>query len=142
MKLENLKVIAVMVALACGGGLAGPGAFAQANPLDGKVFIGEAGEKGKPADEKSDVISFADGKFHSSLCDQYGYGKGAYTAKVAGDAVAFEAETQSEKDGRLVWRGTLKGDVLEGSFTHYRKATWYRSNPEPVEHWFKAVPKK
>jgi len=50
----------------------------------------------------------------------------------------FDATTVSESDGRLVWRGTLKTDVLEGSFTHYRKPTWYRSNPEPIEHWFKA----
>jgi hypothetical protein len=31
--------------------------------------------------------------------------------------------------------------VLEGTFVHYRKPAWYRPNPEPIEHWFKAVPK-
>ena len=53
---------------------------AQASPLEGKVFVAEAGEKGKAADEKNDVITFKDGKFHSSACDQYGYGKADYKA--------------------------------------------------------------
>jgi hypothetical protein len=101
------------------------------------VFIADAGEKGKPAEEKADVITFAGGKFHSSLCDQYGYGKGDYKYSAAGDAVAFEAQTQSEKDGRLVWKGTVRGDEIEGTFVHYRKGWMLNPNPDPVEHWFK-----
>jgi len=117
------------------------GSLAWAAPLDGKVFVGEAGEKGKPADEKNDVITFADGKFHSSACDQWGFNKAEYTAKVDGDATVFETETVSDKEGRLKWKGTLKNGVIEGTFVHYRKPAWYRPNPEPIEHRFKAVPK-
>ena len=116
-------------------------AFAAPGPLDGKVFIGEAGEKGKPADEKNDVITFADGRFHSSACDQWGFNKAEYTVRTEGDATIFETETVSDKEGRLKWKGVLKAGKLEGSFTHYRKPAWYRPNPEPIEHWFKAVPK-
>ena len=119
---------------------AGP-AFAAPGPLDGKVFVGEAGVKGKAADEKNDVITFADGKFHSSACDQWGFNKAEYSVKTVGDATVFEAETVSEKEGRLKWTGTLKGNTLEGTFVHHRKPAWYRPNPEPIEHWFKAVPK-
>ena len=115
--------------------------LAAPGPLDGKVFLGEAGEKGKVADEKGDVISFADGKFHSSYCDQYGFNKGDYSARKEGNATVFEVETVSEKEGRLKWKGVLKDNSLEGTFTHYRKPAWYRPNPEPVERWFKAVPK-
>ena len=114
-----------------------PLAQAQAPTLDGKVFVADAGEKGKPADEKSDVITFAGGKLHSSACDQYGFGKGDYKYSVAGDAVAFEAQTQSEKDGRLVWKGTVRGDEIEGTFVHYRKGWMLNPNPAPIEHWFK-----
>ena len=121
--------------------MAGTFATAAPGPLDGKVFIGEAGEKGKAADEKNDVITFADGKFHSSACDQWGYNKAEYSTKPEGDATVFEAETTSDKEGRLKWKGVLKGGVLEGSFVHYRKPAWYRPNPEPIEHWFKALPK-
>ena len=110
---------------------------AQTTPLDGKTFIAEAGEKGKAADEKNDVITFKDGKFHSSSCDQYGYGKGDYKSSLQGDAVTFEAETKSEKDGRLVWKGSIRGDLIEGYFTHYRKGGFFNANPAPIEHWFK-----
>lgn len=110
---------------------------AQASSLDGKVFVADAGEKGKAADEKADVITFKDGKFHSSSCDQYGYSKGIYKTSAEGDAIIFEVETQSDKDGRLVWKGSVRGDQIEGNFTHYRKGGFFNSNPAPVEHWFK-----
>jgi hypothetical protein len=112
-------------------------AFAQSATLDGRAFVADAGEKGKAADEKGDVITFQGGRFHSSACDQFGYGKGAYRAAASGGAIAFESETTSEKDGRLVWRGTVRGDAIEGTFTHYRKGWLLNPNPEPVEHWFK-----
>jgi hypothetical protein len=114
-----------------------PVALAQTASLDGKAFVADAGEKGKAADEKGDVITFAGGKFHSSACDQYGYGKGDYKATAAGDAIQFEAVTMSEKDGRLVWKGTVRGDQIEGTFIHHRKGGIFNKNPEPVEHWFK-----
>ena len=120
---------------------ASPLAFAQTAPLDGKVFVADAGMKGKGADEKGDVITFDGGKFHSSSCDQYGYNKGAYKATASGDAVKFEAETQSEKDGRLVWKGTVRGSDIEGTFVHYRKGWLLNPNPEPQEHWFKGKAK-
>ena len=107
--------------------------------LDGQRYVGDADEKGRPADERNDVLTFAAGQFHSAACDKWNFGKAAYRATRVGDAIAFEAETVSDSDGRLVWRGTVKGDVLEGTFVHYRKPAWYRPNPEPVEHWVKAV---
>jgi hypothetical protein len=135
---KALSRYAAMCALCA---IAGSFAAAAPGPLDGKVFVGEAGETGKPADEKNDIITFADGKFHSSACDQWGFGKGDYTAKTEGDATVFEVETVSEKEGKLKWKGTLKNGVLEGSFVHNRRPAWYRPNPEPIEHWFKAAPK-
>jgi hypothetical protein len=113
------------------------GAFAQ-GMLDGQRFVGDLGEKGKAADERNDVLSFAGGQFHSTACDKWNFSKAGYKATKVGDAIAFEAETVSETDGRMVWRGTVQGDVLEGTFVHYRKPAWYRPNPEPVEHWVKA----
>ena len=116
-------------------------ASAQTALLDGKVFIGDAGVKGKPVDEKGDVITFKDGTFHSSICDQYGYNKGSYKASASGDATSFEVETVSEKDGRLVWKGSVRGSEIEGTFVHYRKGGFFNSNPAPVEHWFKGTAK-
>jgi len=110
---------------------------AQTTPLDGKVFVADAGEKGKAADEKADIITFRDGKFHSSSCDPYGYGKGDYKTSVQGDTIMFEVETRSDKDGRLVWKGSVRGDQIEGNFTHYRKGGFFNSSPAPIDHWFK-----
>jgi hypothetical protein len=116
-------------------------AQSPAPALDGRAFVAEAGEKGKAADEKADVITFAGGKFHSSACDQYGYNKGDYRAASQAGATTFEAETSSEKDGRLVWKGTIRGNEIEGTFVHYRKGWMLNPNPEPVEHWFKGQAK-
>ena len=116
-------------------------AYAQTATLDGKAFIADAGEKGKPADEKNDVLTFAAGTVHSSACDQYGYGKGKYKATASGDAVSFEAETTSEKAGRMVWKGTVRGSDIEGTFVHYRKGWLLNPNPDPIEHWFKGKAK-
>ena len=112
-------------------------ASAAGNALDGRVFVADAGELGKAADEKDDVITFANGTFHSSVCDQWGYNKGEVVVVGGGDTLSFEVETVSEKDGRLKWRGRITGDTIEGTFTHYRKPSFFRPNPDPIEHWFK-----
>ena len=120
---------------------AAPSTFAQTALLDGKVFVADAGLKGKPADEKADVLTFADGRFHSSLCDQYGYDKGQYKATRVGDAVQFEAVTVSEKYGRNVWKGTIRGNDIEGTFLFHPKPGFFNRNPAPEEHWFKGKAK-
>jgi hypothetical protein len=140
MKTRNLRN-AIAVSLLGAGLVMVPALHAQTMALDGRAFVADAGEKGKPADEKGDTISFTDGKFHSSACDQYGYGKAAYKATRAGDAIQWEAETTSEKDGRLTWKGTVRGPDIEGTFVHYRKGWLLNPNPEPVEHWFKGKAK-
>ena len=121
--------------------VAAPSAFAQTALLDGKVFVADAGLKGKPADEKGDVLTFAGGRFHSSLCDQWGYDKGEYKATKVGDAVQFEAVTVSEKYGRNVWKGTIKGAEIEGTFLFHPKPGFFNKNPAPEEHWLKGKAK-
>lgn len=120
--------------------LAAPVALSQTAPLDGRVFVGEAGYKGKPAHEK-EVITFAGGKFHSSACDPYGYDKGDYKATKVGDAIEFEATTQSEKYGRNTWKGTIRGNELEGTMVFQPKPGFFNKNPAPEEHWFKGTAK-
>ncbi len=131
-RIEAILLLLVLVALP----LAIPPVGAQTS-IDGQKFNTEAGFVGKPAHVKEDIISFASGKLHSSDCDQYGYNKGDYQTTSQGDAIAFEAETSSEEYGRNVWRGNVKGDVIEGTMIFHRKPTWWRSNPQPLVHWFK-----
>jgi hypothetical protein len=105
--------------------------------LDGKVFVVDLGPKGKAADEKDEVLTFGDGRFHSKYCDKYGFGTAAYEAKADGGAIVFATETVSESDGRLVWRGRVQGDTIEGTIVHHRKPGWFNRNPAPRESWFK-----
>ena len=120
---------------------AAPALFAQTAILDGRAFVADAGPKGKPADEKDDVITFADGQFHSRLCDKYGYGKGTYKATKVGDVIEWETETMSEKDGRNVWKGTIRGSEIEGTLVHHPKGWLLNPNPSPEEMWFKGKAK-
>jgi hypothetical protein len=116
--------------------LVAPLAGAQ-SVLDGRKFDTQAGFVGKPAHVKQDILSFDAGMFRSSDCDQYGYGTGKYVVRGEGNATAFEVETISAEYGRNIWKGVVKSDAIEGTMVFYRKPTWWRPNPEPLEHWFK-----
>ena len=56
----TFHAIPVLAALALA---AIPVAHAQTAILDGKAFVAEAGERGKPVEEKNDILTFAGGKF-------------------------------------------------------------------------------
>lgn len=135
MRSDFTKVLAVgalAVTLA-----AAPAAAPAALPLDGKVFVVDFGPLGKPADEKDDVLTFRDGRFHSKSCDKYGFGTAPYHATTEGTAVAFTAETSSDKEGRLAWKGRIEDGTIAGTIVHYPKPGWFNRNPQPRELWFK-----
>lgn len=121
----------ILQSIATAGGLAlGTSTpWAQTAPLDGRRFEGVFIQRGKTAGD-ADMISFAGGRFRSSACDRYGYGDAPYRSVVQGDAIAFEAETESPKHGKLLWRGTVRGDKLDAT------ALAQRGNGKPtVENW-------
>lgn len=104
--------------------------------LDGKSFDATNGEKGKTTGER-DVITFADGRFHSSSCNAYGFGKSPYSTKhLEGGAISFEAETVSPQEGTLRWRGVVKGNTIEGTYV------WMKAGQRDIEYWFKGTLKK
>jgi hypothetical protein len=110
-------------------------------PLDGKIFVVETGEKGKSGGDK-DTLTFKDGNFHSTGCDQYGFGDGAYTSTVNGDAIQFEAVTTSPTKGKMTWKGTVQGDKIEVGYVWVDASHWYKPNPKPLEKWAKGEMKK
>jgi hypothetical protein len=87
--------------------------------LDGRNFLGVVLECGKTEGD-ADTIVFEDGRFRSIACDRYGYGDGPYTTIAAGDAVTFEAQTESPKYGKLLWHGVVRGRRLDGTLTMVR----------------------
>ena len=87
--------------------------------LDGRNFVGIVLECGKTQGD-ADTIVFKNGRFRSTACDRYEYGDGPYTAKAADGAVTFEAQTESPKYGKLIWRGVVRGRRLDGTLTMVR----------------------
>ena len=103
-------------------------ALAQGTPLEGRRFDGVFIQRGKTSGD-ADTLTFQGGRFRSSACDRYGYSDAPYRATALGDAIAFEAETESPKYGKLVWRGVVRGDKLDAT------ATMPREGKSPIENW-------
>jgi hypothetical protein len=107
---------------------------AQAQGLDGRRFEGVFIERGKTSGD-ADTLIFKDGRFRSTACDRYGYVEVPYKSSAAGDTVQFEAETESPKYGRLLWKGMVRGGKLDAT------ATMMRTGKAPVENWVVAAEK-
>ena len=119
----------VLAVVAIGSGTV---AIADKGSLDGKVFAGTTTEKGN-AKTVPDTISFKAGMFHSTGCDAYGFGDGTYKATADG---AFEADTVSAKEGKMHWKGMVKGDSLTID------AVWTKAGQKPIEYHFAGGAKK
>lgn len=110
-------------------------ALAAAEGLDGRRFEGVIIERGKTRGD-ADTISFKEGRFHSSACDEYGYGDAPYMISTVGDTVRFEAVTESPRYGKLLWTGSIRGERLEGT------AMMQRQGKSAIENWVVAAEKK
>jgi len=87
--------------------------------LDGRCFDGIVLERGRTSGD-ADTLIFQAGRFRSTACDRYGYGDGDYEAIVEGGEIAFQAETESAKYGKLLWRGTVRGPRLDATLATVR----------------------
>lgn len=101
--------------------------------LDGKTYTVSIGKVGKKAEGRDNLI-FKDGRFRSSACDPYGFGEAVYSTQVEGDTIIFEAQTESVKHGKILWRGTVKGEGLEGTYDWYKIG---RESKPPIGYWMK-----
>ena len=96
--------------------------------LDGRQF--NAGIVQADAEEDGtkpplvDQLMFSNGKFSSAVCKRYNFTEAPYWVRVEGDQVHFLAELTSPTDGRMVWKGTVRGDTLEGTM-RWTKERWY-----------------
>lgn len=105
-----------------------------ADNLDGRSFHGVFLERGKTSGD-ADTIVFKDGRFRSTACDRYGYTDAPYKTVSTGDALRFEAETNSPKYGKLVWNGTIRGNKLDAT------VMMINGSKKPVENWVVAAEK-
>ncbi len=123
----SLLVLSIVLFFNAGFGLASEGI------LDGKVFTGPTGTMGKNATE-DDELRFENGKLYSVGCADWGFDWGAYSTKVEGNNVTFEAVTKSPKDGKIVWSGTVNGDTIDATYIWTKKG-WFGEKKQ--EKWFK-----
>lgn len=96
-----------------------------AGPLDGMTFLGAVGPKGKPKDIPDSFV-FENGNFVSKECElRCKYPARPYFVRLNGTATEFISETKCPyKDAKIVWRGTIEGDIIKG------KSTWV------VKRWY------
>ena len=109
-------------------------AFAETNALDGRSFQGVFLERGKTSGD-ADTLVFKDGRFRSLACDRYGYSDAPYKTASAGDTTRFEAQTESAKYGRLLWKGEVRGGKLDAT------AVMVRDGKSNIENWVVAAEK-
>ena len=114
--LSNIRSLFVLPLRMAGTAEAGQASRAV---LDGRNFGGVVLKCGETSGD-ADTLTFKDGRFRSSACDPYGYGDGPYTATRSGEAIAFEAETESAQYGKLLWKGVVRGPRLDGTMTMVR----------------------
>jgi len=127
-----IALISVTV-MGAGAVPAAAGADPSFRSLDGKTFVAQSGEKGKPASKK-DTFVFRDGRFLSEACTPYGFGDAPYQATVDGAAVRFHAETHSPSHGKMVWDGTIKDNAIEATSV-WTRDRWYWKIKK--EYWFR-----
>lgn len=102
---------------------------AEKMALDGATFVGTMTEEGK-AKADPDQFMFKDGKFRSTACDAYGFSETVYTSTVGDGATRFEATATSPKEGTMKWKGTVKGNRIEGS------AVWIKKGQADMRYTF------
>lgn len=103
--------------------------------LDGRSYVGKTGEVGKEATEDEEIL-FKDGKLHSVGCEPWGFNDGEYRAihPGEGEKIHFEAETESPKHGKIVWKGTVEGESIDVMYTWSKKGLL---GTKTKEKWFK-----
>ena len=129
------RTITVVAILAIAAMSLAARASATAGPLDGKTFVVQTGEQGKPAEAK-DTLVFRDGKMRSTACDAYGFGDGAYTSMSHPGMFMVHARTESAKEGVIVWNCTVRGDALDGTYV------WTKPGQKDITYWIKGTLKK
>lgn len=104
--------------------------------LDGKAFMSKLGPVGQSLDV-DDMLVFEDGRFVSKECERRcGYAKADFWVRRAQDgAIEMRADVPcTESDAMMHWRGTVRGENIEGSITWVNKR-WYWTFEK--EFWFK-----
>ena len=102
-------------------------AASSARTLDGLQFsagIVRSSEAETGNEPLRDTLIFKDGQFSSVVCERYNFTSAPYWIRSEGDQVHFLVELTSPTDGKMVWKGTIRDEKLEGTMRWTRKR-WY-----------------
>ena len=110
-------------------------AFAE-DMLDNKMFVIKISEQGKEGESFDDELTFKEGTFFSSDCEQYGFGSAPYKATSEGKKTMFESTLVSENEGKALWNGTVDGDKISGTFV------WSKEGQDPLNYSFEGSLRK
>jgi hypothetical protein len=127
---------AMALALAVGSGLLGPapvaiGQEAAHRPalpelrqgLQGMRFAGSLGVK-DDADPQEEILSFADGRFTSRICREYGFPPAPYWVRRDADGLHFFAELHNPENGTIRFEGVFDGEEMQATAL-WTKERWY-----------------
>ena len=115
--MKNLTKVIMCIILVTMFSITAPLTLFAGESLEGKTFV-------TLLDGEDDVLTFQNGMFNSSSCEEWGYRPGKYTTTGSGDSLSFEATTTSEKHGGMVWTGTVQGDTIKGGYL-WTKEGWF-----------------
>jgi len=100
---------------------------ADAGPLDGRLYSAGIVRNDTDDDGKrplEDELTFRDGKFSSAVCRRYNFREAPYWVRMENGQIHFLVELTSPTDGTMVWKGTVRGDTLDGTM-RWTKKRWY-----------------
>lgn len=100
-------------------------------PLDGASFAVVSYQKSRPAETDADTLVFAEGKLHSVDRREQGFAPAPYMASQQGDTTTFSATLTSATEGTIGWQGTVKGEIIDGTFL------WQREDGEQGAYVFR-----
>jgi hypothetical protein len=88
--------------------------------LDGQTYTVKVWVEG---DTKTnpDNLSFKNGKFFSTDCEQWGFKSAAYKATKHPGHIDFEVKATSAKEGTVHWKGKVDNKGIKGSFLWTKK---------------------
>ncbi|WP_166264626.1 hypothetical protein [Marinobacter caseinilyticus] len=98
---------------------------AGVQPLDGRVFSGQFGDEGKPAD-RGDTLYFSDGMFWSENCIPCGFPPAPYWVRETREGIHFFGTLQSDERGTFTYQGFFDGEALAVDI-HWTRVRWYRT---------------
>jgi hypothetical protein len=87
----------------------------EAANLNDRRYAIELWQSGQSAG--ADTLHFENNVFESTWCRGYGFPPSPFKMESENEALIWQSLSQSMSDGRVEWRGTVRGDAIEGSLT-------------------------